>query len=105
MASTGTNDQLLKASLSRLRDEISTVMNQPSNKHYGACDALTSRYNELLAQAKSLFPNESQISSMKNIETSDIATINPLEFPRIERQLQETKIRTLELMDKVSQTK
>jgi hypothetical protein len=95
----------IKDSLTRLKDETSLLMTQTPDKHFGACDALTARYNELLNQAKTLFPNEAQITKMQELAVGNLTRINPLDIPKVEKQLQETKLRILELIDNLSKVK
>jgi hypothetical protein len=74
-------------------------MNQSGDKHFGACDTLAMRFNELTRSARMLFPSDSAIMGLKELEPTGYTMITPMDVPQVERLLQEAKVRTLQLMD------
>ncbi len=74
-------------------------MHQTIDKHFEASDKLATRFNELLKQAKTLYPPQPEITEIQDIPLINPRMPTPMETPKVEGQLQEIKIRTLQLAD------
>jgi len=97
--SAGMNSRLLKASLTRLHDETAALMSQDISKHFGASDTLATRFNELLAQAKTLYPSQPLITGIQEIALVHANFSDPSSFSKMEAEQQDIKIKTLQLKD------
>ncbi len=91
--------QSLRTALTRLHSETADLMNQTTDKHFGASDKLATRFNELLSQTTALCPNDAQIMGIQEIPLVNPRMPMPMEIPKVEGQIQEIKIRSLQLAD------
>jgi hypothetical protein len=74
-------------------------MSRPADRLFGASDALVIKFNALLKQAKSLFPNDTQITELQEVVPSGINMLTVDALARMQQPLEEAKLRTLQLMD------
>jgi len=74
-------------------------MSRSTQKLFGASDALVIKFNTLLKQAKSLFPNETPIAEIQEVAPSGVTIISIDAPARMQLPLEEAKLRTLQLMD------
>ncbi len=93
------DERLLKQSLQRLYNEVNLLLSQKADKYFGAAGVLSRRFNELLRQAKTLFPDDPRVLKLQDLPPTQSDTINPLTLPKASEELQDTKLRALELMD------
>jgi hypothetical protein len=74
-------------------------MSRSVEKLFGASDALVIKFNELLGQAKSLFPNEPQIAEIQEVAPSGVTMLTANALARMQHPLEQAKLATLRLMD------